>query len=68
MLIFSLLSKSTLSSRFSTEGGRSSVYKYSDSQGTKFIIHEVTDANGKILHRDFDAVRIVSGQVINKGG
>lgn len=31
-----------------------------------FIIHEVTDALGNIIHRDFDAVRISSGQLILK--
>ncbi|MBQ3546505.1 MAG: hypothetical protein IJA34_16195 [Lachnospiraceae bacterium] len=64
---FSLLSKKIMSSRASTEGGTSIVYKYSDSQGTKYLIHEVTDSNGVILHRDFDAVRIASGQLLNKG-
>lgn len=64
---FSLLNRKILSSRASTEGGTSVVYKYSDKQGTKYLIHEVTDLNGFILHRDFDAVRIASGQLINKG-
>lgn len=63
---FSLLNKEIMSSRASTEGGLSIVYKYSDGHGTKYIIHEVTDANGYIIHRDFDAVRILSGQLINK--
>ena len=63
---FSLLSKKIMSSRASTEGGTSIVYKYSDTQGTKYLIHEVTDLNGFIIHRDFDAVRIASGQLINK--
>lgn len=63
---FSLLDRKTMSSRASTEGGSSVVYKYSDNQGTKYLIHEVTDLNGFILHRDFDAVRIASGQLINK--
>ena len=40
---------------------------YSDELGTKYLIHEVTDARGYIIHRDFDAVRISSGQLINKG-
>ena len=48
-------------------GGTSVVYKYSDELGTKYLIHEVTDARGYIIHRDFDAVRISSGQLINKG-
>jgi RHS repeat-associated protein len=65
---FSSLTKTLTSSRPSTEGGTSNVYKYSDSHGTKFIIHEVTDASGNILHRDFDGVRIPSGQMVNKGG
>ena len=56
-----------MSSRASTEGGTSVVYKYSDELGTKYLIHEVTDARGYIIHRDFDAVRISSGQLINKG-
>lgn len=64
---FSLLNKKIMSSRASTEGGTSVVYKCSDNQGTKYIIHEVTDLNNFILHRDFDAVRIASGQLINKG-
>lgn len=63
---FSLLIRKIMSLRPSTEGGTSVVYKYSDKQGTKFLIHEVTDLNGFILHRDFDAVRISSGQLINK--
>lgn len=64
---FSLLNKKIMSSQASTEGGTSIVYKYSDDFGTKYLIHEVTDANGYIIHRDFDAVRISSGQLINKG-
>ena len=64
---FSLLNKRIMSSRASTEGGTSVVYKYSDELGTKYLIHEVTDAKGYIIHRDFDAVRISSGQLINKG-
>lgn len=65
---FSQLEKQLQSTRPSSEGGMgtSSVYKYSDSEGTRFIIHEVTDANGNIIHRDFDAVRIPSGQIIHK--
>lgn len=59
------MSKEVTSSRASTEGGTSTVYKYSDELGTKYLIHEVTDANGYIIHRDFDAVRISSGQIIN---
>ena len=64
---FSPLNKRIMSSRASTEGGTSVVYKYSDELGTKYLIHEVTDARGYIIHRDFDAVRISSGQLINKG-
>ena len=64
---FSLLNRKIMSSRVSTEDGTSVVYKYSDMQGTKYLIHEVTDLNGYVLHRDFDAVRIASGQLINKG-
>lgn len=63
---FSLLNKKIMSSRASTEGGASIVYRYSDNYGTKYIIHEVTDAYGYIIHRDFDAVRISSSQLINK--
>ena len=63
---FSPLNKRIMSSRASTEGGTSVVYKYSDELGTKYLIHEVTDARGYIIHRDFDAVRISSGQLINK--
>ena len=64
---FSLLNKRIMSSCASTEGGTFVVYKYSDELGTKYLIHEVTDARGYIIHRDFDAVRISSGQLINKG-
>ena len=64
---FSLLNEKVMSSRASTEGGTSVVYRYSDDLGTKYLIHEVTDANGYIIHRDFDAVRILSGQLMNKG-
>ncbi len=64
---FSRLNKSIMSSRASTEGGTSIVYRYSDEYGTKYMIHEVTIADGYIIHRDFDAVRILSGQIINKG-
>ena len=64
---FSPLNKRIMSSRASTEGRTSVVYKYSDELGTKYLIHEVTDARGYIIHRDFDAVRISSGQLINKG-
>jgi hypothetical protein len=63
---FSKLDSKVMSSRPSTEGGTSRVVKYSDSDGTKFIVHEVTDQSGNVLHRDFDAVRIESGQLINK--
>lgn len=63
---FSLLNRKIMSLRTSTEGGSSVVYKYSDKQGTKYLIHEVTDLNSFTLHRDFDAVRIASGQLINK--
>ncbi len=63
---FSDFAKKALSTRTSTEGGFSTVYSYSDSSGVRFVIHEVTDAAGNILHRDFDAVRIASGQIINK--
>ena len=56
-----------MTSHASSEGGKSIVYKYSDRYGVKFLIHEVTDARGYIIHRDFDAVRISSGQLINKG-
>ena len=65
---FSNYNKHLMNSRPSTEGGLSRVIKYSDEKGTKFIIHEVTDDVGNILHRDFDAVRIESGQIINKLG
>ena len=56
-----------MSSRASTEGGTSIVYRYSDEYGTKYMIHEVKNADGYIIHRDVDAVRISSGQIINKG-
>jgi hypothetical protein len=63
---FSKLKSNVMSSRVSTEGGFSQVIRYTDNDGTKFIIHEVSDNAGKVLHRDFDAVRIQSGQLINK--
>ena len=46
---FSILNKKIMSSRAYTEGGTSIVYKYSDELGTKYLIHEVTDANGYII-------------------
>ena len=60
--------KNTLGSKVkkSTEGGVSRVMKYYDDSGLKFAIHEVTDAAGNILHRDFDSVRIASGEMVNK--
>lgn len=63
---FSLLKRETMTSRASTERGKSIVYKYSDEQGVKYLIHEVIDENNCIIHRDFDVVRIASGQLINK--
>jgi hypothetical protein len=63
---FSSFKKTIQSTRPSTEGGVSQVIRYSDKNGTSFIIHQVTDSTGKILHRDYDAVRIGSGQLINK--
>jgi RHS repeat-associated protein len=63
---FSNLKKVIMSSRKSTEGGISRVIKYSDRKGVKVIIHEVTNASGRIIHRDIDAIRIQSGQLINK--
>lgn len=47
-------------------GGVESILEFRDSSGTKFVIHQVTDKAGNIVRRDFDAVRIASGQVINK--
>jgi len=63
---FSQFNSKLMSSRSSTEGGLSQVIKYSDENGTRFIIHQVTDGVGNIIHRDFDAVMIESGQLINK--
>lgn len=63
---FSILKKEIMTLRMSSEGGTSIVYKYSDEKGVKYLIHEVTDESNCIIHRDFDAVRIASGQVINK--
>ena len=63
---FSQLNSKVMQSRASTEGGISQVIRYSDDNGTRFLIHEVTDELGNVLHRDFDAVRINSGQLINK--
>ncbi|MCL2400857.1 MAG: hypothetical protein FWC91_14080 [Defluviitaleaceae bacterium] len=62
---FSQLQRIVNQVRPSTEGGISRVIKYSDSGGVRFVIHEVTDKTGRIIHRDFDAVRILSGQIIN---
>ncbi|SFU74655.1 hypothetical protein [Butyrivibrio sp. M55] len=64
---FSNLNKKAMNMRPSTEGGISVVYRYSDNNGTKYMIHEVTDGKGNIIHRDFDALKIPSGQIINKG-
>ena len=47
-------------------GGIESILEFRDKLGTKFVVHQVTDKAGNIVHRDFDAVRIASGQVINK--
>ena len=63
---FSLLKRETMTSHASSEGGKSIVYKYTDKQGVKYLIHEVTDENNCVIHRDFDAVRIASGQLVNK--
>ena len=46
-------------------GGVSRVISYADSSGVRFVVHEVTNRAGTIIHRDFDAVRIASGQIIN---
>jgi len=62
---FSRLQSIVTQSRPSTEGGISRVIRYSDSHGVRFVIHEVTNRAGQILHRDFDSVRIASGQLIN---
>ncbi|MCL1797928.1 MAG: polymorphic toxin-type HINT domain-containing protein [Eggerthellaceae bacterium] len=62
---FSRLNKEIRNSRPSTEGGVSQAIRYSDDSGTRFVVHEVTDASSNIIHRDFDAVRIQSGQTIN---
>lgn len=48
-------------------GGLEQIVKYTDKDGnTIAIVHQVTDAKGNIVHRDFDAVRLDSGQMINK--
>ncbi|HCC07105.1 MAG TPA: hypothetical protein DEP72_02915, partial [Clostridiales bacterium] len=47
-------------------GGTQQIIQYSDSKGIKFIVHEVTEGNGLTVHRDFDAVHIQSGHMINK--
>jgi len=62
---FSQLQRTVTYVRHSTEGGFSQVVRYSDSAGVRFVIHEVTNNVGAVLHRDFDAVRIASGQIIN---
>ena len=67
---FSKLTRSVASSRTANFNGKiegvSRVLKYSDSKRTRFIIHEVINGAGNVVHRDFDAVRIFSGQLINK--
>ena len=48
-------------------GGKSTSIVYTNDKGeTIAVVHQVTDAKGNIVHRDFDAVRIESGQMINK--
>ena len=48
-------------------GGVQRIVKYVDKDGqTISVVHEVTDAKGNIIHRDFDAVRTKSGEMINK--
>jgi RHS repeat-associated protein len=46
------------------DGCRSQIVRYSDSNGKKFVIHEVYDSEGNLVHRDFDSIRIESGQYI----
>jgi hypothetical protein len=62
---FSRLSSSVVSSSPSVEGGISRIILYSDSRGTRFMVNEATDNAGNIIRRDFNAVRIQSGHVIN---
>ncbi len=48
-------------------GGVNRIVAYKDSKGnTVAVVHEVTDSQGRIVHRDFDAIRLESGQMINK--
>jgi RHS repeat-associated protein len=48
-------------------GGKESILHYKDKKGNIVaVVHEVTDKTGLLLHRDFDAVRLNSGQMINK--
>ena len=68
---FSGLTKIVINSKAATwhgqkTGGIEQVVEYRDGGVLKFLIHEVTDGAGNVVHRDFDAVRIASGQAINK--
>jgi RHS repeat-associated protein len=49
-------------------GGTQTVVSYADpvTGKTKFVVHTVTDRRGFVVHRDFDAVRIESGQFVVK--
>ena len=50
---FSPLNKRIMSSRASTEGGTSVVYKYSDELGTKYLIHPIGDVR---VYDDYKSV------------
>jgi RHS repeat-associated protein len=66
---FSTFKKEVINSRettvFGEPGGFTQTLKYSDSEGTKFVVHEVYDSQGILIHRDFDSVRIESGQIVD---
>ena len=61
---FSLLKRETMTSRASTERGKSIVYKYSDRYGVKFLIHEVTDENNRIIQEKANKAGISMSEYI----
>ena len=43
-------------------GGTQRILSYTDGRGvTRFVVHEVTDGAGRVVHRDFDAVIMRNG-------
>jgi hypothetical protein len=51
--------------KLGADGSTSQVVKYYDDEGMKYTVHEVIDTNGNVIHRDFDSVRIESGQIVD---